>query len=129
MDWQKDINVIVLKGLVLKSLEVNKYNNVMSLTTEDDKQFIFLHHQDCCESVSIYDTKGDVESIIDSPILNIEEIIDCQNWPEDVPVPEYRDSYTWTTYIITTKKGSYTIRWLGESNGYYSESVSFQIVS
>ena len=54
-----------------------------------------------------------------------EEVISDENPPE--VTKEYQESsYTWTFYKFATIKGSVTIRWYGESNGYYSESVDFE---
>ena len=82
-------------------------------------------NQDCCESVDIDDVCGDLGDLVGSPILQAEEVDGGQ-----LPAREdgYEVSYTWTFYKFATIKGSVTVRWYGESNGYYSEEVDFKIV-
>lgn len=78
----------------------------------------FHHHQECCEHVCIEDFQysGD-EDITGSRILNLSETSNSEESGGD-------SSCTWTYYTIVTTKGSLDMRWLGESNGYYSEEVS-----
>ncbi len=91
----------------------------------DGRSFHFYHSQDCCESVCIEDVCGDLDDLIDSPIVLAEEVYSDN---EPVPAKGYTDdSYTWTFYRFGTPKGTVTVRWLGESNGYYSEGVDFHI--
>ena len=84
-----------------------------------------FHDQDCCESVTLEDVCGDLQDLIGSPILEAEEVVSANVNPEGVKVPEYQESFTWTFYKIATAKGRVTLRWYGDSNGYYSESVYF----
>jgi len=81
----------------------------------------FLHNiQDCCESVYIDDICGELENSTGLVVL-AEEVTNL-----DPKLDKSFDSATWTFYKLNTVKDSVTIRFLGESNGYYSESVNFQ---
>ena len=79
----------------------------------------FLHYQDCCEDVSIEEVHGDLQDLVGSPIVQAECVSEHNN--------DEGSSSTWTFYKFATNKGSVVVRWLGSSNGYYSESVDMQI--
>lgn len=96
-------------------------------TAEDGFQVLFYHEQDCCESVSIDDICGDLNDLVGTPIVVAEE---RSNAPEPA-APHRQDldnSYTWTFYTLRTNKGTVDVRWLGSSNGYYSESVHVEVL-
>lgn len=120
-----------LKGLTLarvQGLEVD--SEMVYFVTTCGHAFKMYHSQDCCEVVQIIDIAGDVDDLIGEEILLAEEV----NSTADIPqigsqTFHYKptdDSHTWTFYRIATRKGFVVIRWLGESNGYYSESVDFE---
>ncbi len=85
----------------------------------DGRKAKMYHQQDCCESVYIEDIAGDLDDLLNTPILKANEDTSTN---EDDEEDIYEHS-TWTFYNISTIKGSVTIRWFGCSNGYYSESV------
>jgi len=83
----------------------------------------FFHDKDCCESVEIVQVDGDYRDLEDSPILMAEfEFDDSASKSRSG-----NDCQTWTFYKFATTKGYVTVRWLGESNGYYSERVAVSI--
>jgi hypothetical protein len=93
--------------------------------TSNGKSYLMWHEQDCCESVRIESIKGDLNNLVGTPIVDVIEDI-SNDFPADIPTPEYRESDTFTTFTFMTAKGIVVIRWWGSSNGYYSESVNFQ---
>jgi hypothetical protein len=113
-----------LLGKVLKEVDVVD-NDMIKFVTVDGEVYNMYHCQDCCECVSIESIVGDVQDLIGVPLLVAEESSSDEN-PEGAEVSEYQDSFTWTFYKLATIKGYVDIRWYGESNGYYSESVSLR---
>lgn len=115
-------NVSDLLGKTLKSVEEDR--DCIVFKTVDGEVYHMYHAQDCCESVYVEDITGNLEDLVGSP-LTIAEQADSD---KDDPLNE-DESYTWTFYKFATIKGYVTIRWYGSSNGYYSESVDFDLVS
>lgn len=127
-----DSNINVLIGLTIASIKRGDKNNPdrLEIATQEGRSFLFYHSQDCCESVTIERIDGDLSDLIDSPILSATETIEDKShesiraffgWPED----RYIESITLTTFAFETANGKVFVNWVGESNGYYSESVSF----
>ena len=85
----------------------------------DEVRYVLYHDTDCCESVYVEDIIGDIEDLEKLPLLIAREDTNAEG--EELPNEE---SYTWTFYNFATFKGYVTIRFLGTSNGYYSEDVS-----
>ena len=102
--------------------------NGMTITAvvykEDDESLLIhlnthvlemIHHQGCCETVYLADVVGSFEDLIGYPLLEVSEsIVDIGN--SDI-------SSTASYYNFKTVKASVQLRWIGESNGFYSETV------
>jgi hypothetical protein len=109
-----------IQGVTLASVAgLSKDSDRVLFTAADGRRWSMLHEQDCCEHVWLEDVVGDVEDLIGHPIL---EATESSNHEEG---SDY-ESRTWTFYRFSTVKGTVTLRWCGESNGYYSEAVSFE---
>lgn len=119
---------LVTQTLTLVKAEVGDDEAIF--VTEDGRRFRMHHHQDCCESVTIAEIHGDIDSLLGTPILYADEV--SGETPPQQEDPNSKidvsgcDTYSWTFYRFVTLKGPVQIRWLGSSNGYYSHVVSFE---
>ena len=118
VDTQKGMAQMLGKTFVQVSGSIGGYE--MMFETAQGERFMFAHSQDCCERVDINDIVGDLQDLVGEPLLLAEEV--QGETPVDFNEREY-ESVTWTFYKFATRKGYVDVRWLGESNGYYSESV------
>jgi len=119
-------NYIEIKEFIRKvftKISINNEKDSIVFVTSDGKQYQMYHEQDCCESVYLEDICGDINDLIDTPILQAEESTNHNEHPSGVVKDYPPESFLWTFYRITTMKGQVVLRWYGESNGYYSESV------
>lgn len=107
-----DSNVNQLIGLTLTEALQEGDDRMVFKTA--DRSFLFYHSQSCCESVDIEFVSHAPAMLVGSPILAATEDIETGG-----------DSWTRTTFEFTTEKGTLKVVWMGRSNGYYSESVSF----
>lgn len=141
-------HVGVLVGQTLIDVRVSEHSDQILFFTNTGKLYRMHHQQSCCENVNIDDICGDLTDLIGVPILVAEEITNkddiflgvhgntllkakfLQGSKLPIEDPErYRpDSETWTFYKFRTIKGSVDIRWYGTSNGYYSETVDFELI-
>lgn len=116
------MNFDTLQGRIILEIKGAEYNSdEIVFITDDQRRFKLHHYQDCCESVTVEDISGDIQDLINTPILLAEEAISSEPPSGATAI----DSDTWTFYKLRTIKGSVDIRWHGISNSNYSESVSF----
>jgi hypothetical protein len=119
-DYHNRVDIADMVGKVFSS--VKNVDGTELVFENDQERFVFFHSQDCCEHVRIEDIVGDLSDLEGVELLKAEEtnnIFDVLNTSEK----EFDESGTWTFYKFATCKGYVDVRWLGESNGYYSESV------
>jgi hypothetical protein len=108
-------------GRTCMMLDGKEGSEKLKFSMRDGSVFRFWYEHDRCASCSIVEVIGDLNDLVGEPLLEA-EVISRKDHPE--PVDE--ESFTWTFYKFRTSKGAVTVRWLGTSNGYYSESVSFE---
>lgn len=116
-----NLNDLIGKTLTKACVE----DGALVFEASDGSAYLLVGESDCCNSpAEVNDVCGDLADLIGSPLLQAEEATN-----EDAPKepPEYaQESYTWSFYKFGTVKGRVTVRFLGSSNGYYSETAWFR---
>ena len=112
------MNAQSLVGEVLAYIDVYGESNEILLTTESGKRYKIWHEQDCCESVEIAGWDGAFASLIGRKIVEVTH-------DEDSTKTEY-GSQTKTAITFRTNESTVISRWIGYSNGYYSEKVTIE---
>lgn len=104
---------------IVDVIGLEKGSDEIRIKFEDGSYFYMTHFQNCCEYVRVVDIDQD-HNIIGADWYGFEESSSEAESSED----DWDYSGTWTFYRLHTSNGTVWIRWLGESNGYYSERVS-----
>jgi hypothetical protein len=111
----------LMKGKTLINSSISENMEELVFTFSDGFIIKMYHQQDCCEDVHIESIIGELTDLYHNPLLHAIEIQDERNL-------DYGEHSTYTFYKFATIKGWVDIRWVGSSNGYYSEEVDFEII-
>jgi hypothetical protein len=115
---RKHVEFSVLVGEVLDAVDIDREENQILLTTRSGRKFLVYHEQDCCESVRIVSQDGSFDKLIGNPL------IEARDFAVDTGESESNyDSQTTTTLVFRVDDQTVISRWIGDSNGYYSEGV------
>lgn len=115
----KFVTIDELKGKTITKIKNENGGGRVVIFTKEGPIYRMDHQQDCCETVLCTEIEGEIEQILNSPVTNTKEIIEHD---EEGKLSDY-ESLTLTDFLIETESARLLIKWLGTSNGYYSESV------
>jgi hypothetical protein len=104
-----------LVGFVTRSWSLSDDRTDLTLVG-DDESVVLTAYGDCCSEAWIEHIEG-IEHLIDSPIVDVEEI-------EGADLPGTRQEYDLSYFFkIRTNKGMCDIDFRNSSNGYYGSTL------
>lgn len=109
-------NIKEVVGKTFDRIEVNDFSDKLELF-HDHEKVSFFHSSICCESVYIENIIGDLNDLINSPILELE-----------VSEKKGESGAIWTFHKFITQKGTVVIEWYGGKN-YYPTTISYVVWS
>lgn len=119
-----------MKTLVGETLtHIDVFSEEILLTLESGRKVKVYHSQDCCENVWLENVEGDFKELVGKVLIDVSEEVDPdgdQVFAAHDEAREYPAESKTNTRISFVVDGATVItRWIGESNGYYSEGVTF----
>ena len=116
-----------LNGKTITALDgAEEGSEATVFTCDDGSSYRMYHKQECCEDVRLEEIAGDPKAIVGQEVL---AAFESTNREEEARPSPWSESWTWTFYTVRTMTHTVVFRWLGESSGYYSESVEFRQVT
>lgn len=108
-----------LAGLTFVRIQDNEDSITLYDTT--GARYVLQHFQSCCENVRIVKTEGNPLS--EAVNLKCTNALNEHPGEPDWHKSDYDASYTWETFEL--RFGDVSLKWwvLGESNGYYGETM------
>ena len=114
-------DIELLKGRTIKAV-VTDHEDFVIFVISDNEVVMMNHTSACCENVSIENINGDLNHLLDTPLLRAEV-----KYTGNIETPGGDEQYTF--YTLATKNGYVDLRWYGESNGCYSIDVEMDNIS
>ena len=117
------IKTIIKDGCNGEFVQRKYPNKIEGIVLHDDvlyilttyRVFALRHVRNCCEAVWLADGADEIENMVGEEIRKIRIDVSPKGTDEQ--------SITWTFVNIQTNRDSYNLRWVVESNGYYSETI------
>lgn len=126
-DNTRNCRVEELAGKTIINLD-DSANGDLRFTMDDGSVYEMGYIPDCCATCDIESGLSDLQAMVGQKLVSVSMDTSSER-PADVAKPEYEpESQTWTFYTFRSNEATAQLRWFGESNGYYSESVTFRCV-
>jgi len=112
-----------LKGQVITAIKIDGDSMAVYTTTIN---VLAAHVPACCETMRHIRTDGTIDKLIGHTIDLAEEDAGASDpdWFDE----RYDESHTWTKLRLVAGGNELVAWFLGESNGYYGETLSFRYV-
>lgn len=120
----KNIDFNELVGKTLTKVEISPDRDEANFYCNDGTRYKMYHTQGVCETVVINDISGNIEDLLESPILNAIKRVDVRKQIVD----EY-NNFLLIFFKLVTAKGQVVIRWYSEADGYSPYDVDFVMVN